>query len=434
MIMTSPLPLYIFNSVEDEWRFNRSFQSSYLLSDSYLYMNVHTPHSILITPIPVSAQFKEYVESLAEVKITTYSPIHKTHSICKNIIADKIVFNKLIKQAKKYNSAIELKAYVSSPELLILRDEITKKGIKVSLPENVTRKNLWVVDFFGSKAGFRSIFSHYMPKGAICYSISEATEKARELYKGTNTVVIKTNKGNSGEGVVIIKNKPNPDFASLFSSKPYWKKNPIVVEEFIDTTSEKLSRFPSIEGFITANGKVELPYYCNMIVTKEGEFYGIEMHKKVVNERVRREMNKITTYIGTTYAKAGYRGRFDVDYLFDGKKLYANESNTRTNGGTDTYFIVRKLIGPTFFTSRYILSNYIELNKIVSFNAIIQMISPLLYRKKTKIGFILGSENALHHKGLSFILIGKNKKHTQSLIRKMNTLLNSILTIDKNKQ
>ncbi len=430
---TSFLPLYIFNSIEDEWGYTSSAQSSYLLSDSYLYMNVNTPHSILITPIPVYPLFKKYVESLVKVEITTYSPIHKTHSICKNIIADKVVFNKLINEAKKYNGTIELKAYASSPELLILRDEITKKGIKVSLPENIIRENLWTVDFFGSKAGFRSVFSQYMPKGAICYSIPEASGKARELYKRTNAVVIKTNKGSSGEGVVIIKNKQKPDFTSLFSSKPYWKKNPITVEEFIDTTKEKLSRFPSSEGFITANGKVELPYYCNMIVTKEGEFYGIEMHKKVVSERVRKEMNKITMHIGSMYAKAGYRGRFDVDYLFDGKKLYANESNTRTNGGTDTYFIVRKLIGPTFFTSRYILSNYIELNKNISFNAFIQMISPLLYDKKTKVGFILGSENALHHKGLSFILIGKNKKHTQSLVEKMNTLLKSLLTIKKNK-
>ena len=430
---TSSLSLYIFNSIEDEWRFNSSIQSSYLLSDSYLYMNIYISPSILITPIPISSQFKKYVEELAEATISTYSPIHKTHSICKNIMFDKKLLNLLVDEAKKWNNTIVMKAYVSTPELLMLKDTFMKRGIKVLLPENTETEHLWAVDFFGSKAGFRSVFSQFMPKGTICYSAQEATKKAQELYQKKKAVVIKTNRGNSGEGIVIVNHQAMPDFKSLFSSRPYWNKCPIVVEEFIDTTREKHSPFPSIEGFITPLGKVKLPYYCNMIVTKEGEFYGIEMHRKVVSENVRREMNKITHYIGKTYAKAGYRGRFDVDYLYDGKKLYANESNTRTNGGTDTYFIIRKLIGPIFFTSRYILSNYIELNKKISFNALIEMVSPLLYDKKTKVGFILGSENTLHHKGLSFILVGKNKKHTLVLAKKMNAVLKSILTIKKNK-
>lgn len=430
---TSSLSLFIFNSIEDEWHFSSSIGSSYLLSDSYLYMNVDIPHSILITPITVSPHFKKYVESLAEVSISTYSPTHKTHSICKNIIYDKKLLNLLVNEAKKMNSTIVMKAYVSTPELLMLKDTFIKKGIKVLLPENTERENLWTVDFFGSKAGFRSVFSRFMPKGSICYSAQEAAKKAQELYQKKKAVVIKTNKGNSGEGIVIVNHQTMPDFMALFSSQSYWNNGPIVVEEFIDTTGEKYSPFPSIEGFITSGGKVKLPYYCNMIVTKEGEFYGIEMQRKVVSENLRKEMNKITHYIGKTYAKAGYRGRFDVDYLYNGKTLYANESNTRTNGGTDTYFIVRKLIGPTFFTSRYILSNYIELNKKISFSALIEMVSPLLYDKKARIGFILGSENALSHKGLSFILIGKNKKHTLLLVKKMNVLLKSLLTIKKNE-
>lgn len=430
---TSSLSLFIFNSIEDEWHFSSSIGSSYLLSDSYLYMNVDLPHSVLITPIAVSPHFKKYVESLAEASISTYSPIHKTHSICKNIIYDKKLLTLLVNEAKKKNGTIILRAYVSTPELLMLKDVFIKKGINVLLPENTEIEHLWAVDFFGSKAGFRSVFSQFMPKGFVCYSVQEAAQKAKEIYQKKGAVVIKTNKGNSGEGIVIINQQTMPNFKALFSSRSYWNNSPIVVEEFIDTTCEKHSPFPSIEGFITPKGKVKLPYYCNMIVTKDGEFYGIEMHRKVVYENLRKKMNRITYSIGKVYAKAGYRGRFDVDYLYDGKTLYANESNTRTNGGTDTYFIIRKLIGPTFFTSRYVLSNYIELNKKISFNALIAMVSPLLYDKKTRIGFILGSENALNHKGLSFILIGKNKQQTHILVKKMNTLLKSILTIKKNK-
>lgn len=397
-------------------------------------MNVAIPKSILITPIPVSPRFREYVEKLAQVTITTLSPLHRSYSICKNIVQDKKLFSYLLAEAKKYNSTIDLRAYVSTPELHILKDAFTKQGVDVQLPENTAKEHLWTIDFFGSKAGFRSQFSSLMPMGVICYTIPEAIAAAKDLYKKTNAIVIKTNKGNSGEGVVIIKNKKNPRFSSLFSSKPYWGKNPIVVEEFIDTTSEHRSRFPSIEGFITPNGKATLPYYCNMIVTKEGEFYGIEMHEDSVSEKVKEEMKSMTMHIGTTYARAGFRGRFDVDYLYDGKRLYANESNTRTNGGTDTYFITRKLIGEDFFSSRYVLSSYLELRKKISMSAVLKMLSPLLIDNKTKTGFILGSENALRHKGLSFILIGRNKMHTHQMAKKMNAILKSILTIKKNKQ
>lgn len=430
----SPLQIFVFNSLEDEWKFTRTIGSSYLLADSYLYMNSDYSNDIVVTPIPVSTLFKTYVDSLVGIKSIVYSPVHKTHSICKNIIADKRVFTALIKEAKKRNNSIVLKAYVSTSELLLLRNAFKKKGVKVLLPENTEREDLWTIDFFGSKSGFRSLFSSFMPKGSICYSIPEAIKTAQGLYKLKKAIVIKTNKGNSGEGIEIIKNKINPDFKALFSSASYWKNNPIVIEEFIDTTKEKLSRFPSIEGFITPEGKVTLPYFCNMIVTKEGEFYGIEMHKDVVTEKVRKEMNKMTIHIGKTYADAGYRGRFDVDYLYDGKILYANESNTRTNGGTDTYFVTRKLIGSSFFSSRYVLSNYLELNRKTTFHAIQRLLAPIRYDKKKRIGFILGSENALRHKGLSFILIGNHKDHTLLLFKKMSTLLKSILTIKKNKQ
>lgn len=428
------LSLYIFNSIEDEWRLTSSEQSSYILSDSYLYMNVHIQKSILITPIPVSPQFKEYVEQLAQTKIATFSPIHTSYSICKNIIQDKKLFTYLLDEAKKNGGSITIRAYVSTPELHLLKDAFVRRGITIYLPENTDVDNLWTIDFFGSKAGFRSQFSHFMPEGTICYSISQAIHAAKKLYKKTGAIVIKTNKGNSGEGVVIMKNKKNPRFAAIFSAKSYWEKNPIIVEEFIDTSPEKYSRFPSIECFVTPSGKVTLPYYCNMIVTKEGEFYGIEMHKDSVNEKVKTEMDSMTMFIGKAYARAGFRGRFDVDYLYDGKKLYANESNTRTNGGTDTYFITRKLVGDDFFSSRYVLSSYLELRKKISMTSVLQLLSPLLYNNKTKSGFILGSENALQHKGLSFILIGKSKRHVNQMVSRMNIYIKSLLTIKKNEQ
>ncbi len=444
---TPPLSIYVFNSLEDEWSFiskidNKAqrqdlIENSSFLSDSYLFMNVVRPDAIVITPRLISNSFKKYVESLANVSLSVVSPHNKTHSICKNIIADKKLFARLVKAAKQRENNIALYGYVSTPQLHFLVQAFESKGITVELTENTPKQSLWCVDYFGSKAGFRSIFAEYMPPGFVCFSLEHAVQKARYIYKKKRAVVIKTNRGSSGNGTIIIKNDPHPDFFSLLSKDSYWKSQPIVVEEYINTSKETTCPFPSIEGFIDEKGKISFPYYCNMIVTKDGEFYGMVMHEKSVKTSVVRKIKKITQCIGETYAKAGFRGTFDVDFLFDGKRLYANESNTRTNGGTDTYCLIHTLVGDAFLSARYVLSNYVDVNwkKKYSLFELLEQFKSILYNKKTKTGLIIGSEQVLEHNGFSFIIVGKNKTHSLLLLKEMRIILEEMsLTIKKNKE
>jgi hypothetical protein len=149
------------------------------------------------------------------------------------------------------------------------------------------------------------------------------------------------------------------------------------------------------------------------------------MHKDVVLSSVRSTMLALTREIGLRYAKEGYRGRFDVDYIYDGKKLYVGESNMRMNGGTDTYMITKQLIGPSFFTSRFVLSNFIPLTdkKIYSFSEIKTLLSSLFYSPSTKTGLIISSANALFLHGLSYIIIGKTKAHAHMLLKQLLTIV-----------
>ena len=129
--------------------------------------------------------------------------------------------------------------------------------------------------------------------------------------------------------------------------------------------------------------------------------------------------------IAKKYREAGYRGRFDIDMICDGKKVYADESNTRINGGTDTYVISKKLVGNTFFSDRYILSSYMDLPSQVphTFPAVYSICAPLLYDINTKCGLIINSESVIVNGGFSYILISKNKKESKMLHEQLKLLL-----------
>jgi hypothetical protein len=166
-----------------------------------------------------------------------------------------------------------------------------------------------------------------------------------------------------------------------------------------------------------------------MIVSPEGEFYGMEMHKSVFTKKIKGAVFKITYEIAEAYKKSGYRGRFDVDMICDGKQVYADESNTRINGGTDTYMIVRKLLGKSFFSTHYIFAHYLTFpaKHIYTLDTILKVCASILYDKKTKRGLIINSGSVISSGGFSYIIIEKSK----TLAFKMNERVKTILANGK---
>ncbi|MFH0773391.1 MAG: hypothetical protein V1922_03720 [bacterium] len=438
--------VYIYNSIEDEWDFISSFKKSdqkQLIHDSNrfadcsLFVNTFLSSFTLISPISIGLTFKEYFEKLSGTQCTVLTPKAITPFMCDNIAYDEDIFSVILSGAIKAGS-LTLYAYAMTQKVFDLKKRFEKAGVVVFIPEAPAEKDLWTVAHYGSKSGFRASFAPLMPTGSIELDYKAAQKNALFLFGTSPGIVLKTDKGNAGQGVHIFrKNKIKTkerlriELQRVFDKETYLKKHPLILETYINTSKEKKSPYPSIECFIHQNGKIELPYYCNMIVTPEGEFYGMEMHRDVFTKKVKKDVIAITMKIAKTYRNAGYRGRFDIDMINDGKKIYANESNTRTTGGTDTYYMVKKIVGKYFFSQRYVLSSYMDLPARLtpSFSAIKQLFIPYLFSKKTKTGLIINSESVIKNGGFSYILVEKNKKKTLSL----HKIIKKILT-NRNNQ
>jgi len=440
--------IYIYNSIEDEWDFisshkkseqERLIHDSNRFADCYLFANALLPSFTLISPLRISPAFKEYFETLSGTHCTVLTPVSHTPSMCKNIVYDKKTFAFIISEAKKAGS-LTIYAYAITKQIYNLKRSFEAAGILVFLPEAPDEKDVWTVSHFGSKSGFRASFASFMPPGMIELDYKKVPKKAASFFEASQSgIVLKTNKGNAGQGIHILrKDKIQTKeiflktLRNIYKREPFLKKHPLVIETYIDTKNEKQCPFPSVECIIHQNGKIEIPYYCNMIVTPEGEFYGMEMHKSVFTKKIKEKVLGMTIKIAHAFKEAGYRGRFDIDMLNDGKKIYANESNTRINGGTDTYLIVKKLVGDNLFSNRYVLSSYIDLPRRISrsFVRIKKLFAPYLFDKKKKTGLIVNSESVIRNGGFSYILVGKNKKNTLTLHSEIKLLL----TNKKNKQ
>jgi len=447
------LTIYIYNVVEDEWSFLSSIQpiekrydlinDCNLSSECYLFSNAGENEFIYISPIEVNRSFKNYFQSItANKKVDIYVPQMKTSLICKDLYTDKQLFGEIISRAKKYKK-VTLISYATSPEFLELKDRMIQLGINVATPEAPELENAWTVNFFGSKSGIRQLAQQsraeepdfIMPDGVICVGKLDAAKIAANRYIKEKGVVLKTNKGSGGHGVLIFRDGELPkDYKScekriyeLLSEDGYWERFPIIIEELINVNYSAPGAFPNIEFKIHKNGKIEMLYYCVMMVTKEGKYYGLDIHEDVINERTAARIIDTGYYIAEQYAEAGYRGHFDIDMIASNNKhIYVCESNTRNTGGTDIYKLIYSLYGEDFMSDVYVLNrnNYKFNNQeSISFKKLIEIVQPILYNKKSKEGVILSSASPLENNQLLYTILGKNKKRAYDIQEQLYKLL-----------
>lgn len=439
------LPVYIYNSVEDEWSYisclktlaqqNERILYSNAYADSYLFANAGRKNFFFISPVPVSPDFHAYFESISGSSAVILNPLMKRPFICENIIRDKHVFNQLVVAARHYRG-ISLYPYATTKQVYRLKKELEKFDITVEMPESPEEKNAWTVAAFGSKNGFRSLIAGLdggsgtlaMPAGKVFSSAAKANTYALELLDGQEAVLLKAGRGSGGHGVHIIRKNQLAEnsnhIADLLGANPeLWKKNKIVVEQFIET-DKKTARFPSIEGYVGRDGKYRFLYTCSMLVTPEGNFFGMEVGPEALPTALDRQMRRLAKQVGLEYAARGYRGHFDIDMIY-GKNgsLYMSESNTRNTGGTDAYKITRYLLGSRFGKS-FILSKFIDLPRsgpVPSFAKIIKKLSPILYSPQKKVGLILSSEAALKEYSVTYFIAARTKKEAYGIEQKLHT-------------
>jgi hypothetical protein len=445
--------VFISNLSEDVWPFIQNIsdpvartteiEENANLADRDLFTLAGEDRIVLITPKPISDEFLAYFkEVVGKKQIEVLVPATHSGKICEDIQKDPKIMDTLIKIANSHRR-LTLIAYSTSLYFLELVRVLRAKGLTIYTPESPEEIDGWTVNFFGSKSGIRQLFQTgraeepdlIMPTGYICFGIEDAAKIAAKMYLKEKGVVIKTNKGHCGLGVLIFRpGELAPDYPDckkqvleILKKDEYWDKFPIIVEEYIDVNPFAPAAFPNVEFKILKSGQVEFLYPCSMRVTKDGVFRGIEINDSVISDRIEAQIIDTGFYVGEQYAKNGYRGYFEIDFIKDkNNKVYASESNVRRTGGTHSYETAVELFGKDFMYDVYVISQNsyaLPKNKTYTFSQIKSLVTPILFDKKTKEGLVIVSENLLVQKTLAYIIFAKNKRRAEELETQMKSYI-----------
>lgn len=450
--------VYIFNMSEDVWSFISAITDTKLhkweiddnadLSDrGELFTNADIEGLIYISPKKIDESFITYIKDLFSIK-TLEILVPKIHTgvICEDILHDETIMDRLV-EASNSVKKLTLTSYSTSPQFLHLTDVLRLKGITVYTPESPEIDCAWTVNFFGSKSGIRQLVQMSgakepdlkMPEGVVCSGTIDASKIAANKFIKENGVVIKTNKGHSGSGVLIFRENDLPQeykaceqaIHEIFVKDVYWEQFPIIIESLIRDNPSIAGGFPNVEFKIAKNGKIEFLYYCGLRVTKDGVFQGIEINQDIVTDRVSARIIDTGFFVAEQYSAAGYRGYFDIDFAAaKNGEIYVTESNTRRTGGTHAYKAGELLIGKDFMKDSYILSdNALTLpDHISTFTKVYDALGPVLFDKKTKEGVVIASANLIRQHRLAYVIFGNNKSRaleieaqTKELLKKLSS-------------
>jgi hypothetical protein len=445
---------YIYNVIEDEWPFISSLadpskrmseiRNGEETTDCFFLSIAIETDFVFVSPLQISNEFQSYVKELLKYKNgEVIVPKSKTHLICDDLLMDNASLTTLIEKSKNYKRLV-LISYSATEQFYKLKDMLIKLGVNVYTPETPEIESAWTVNFFGSKSGIRQLAQKssalepdfIMPDGIICVGKFDAAKIAANKYIKQKGVVIKTNKGSGGNGVLIFRENDLPNnynecekkIRSHLNGDLYWENYPIVVEDLINVNTSLSGGYPSIEFKIQKSGRIDMLYYCMMNVTPKGKFYGLDINDDLINERQLAAIIDTGYFIAEQYSTSGYRGHFDIDMIAaKNNKIYVTESNTRNSGGTDVYRVCQKLLGKEFDENYYVISRSkepINFPENINFEWIYNKLRSILFDKKTNEGLIISSENNLKDKELIYYIVGRNKKNAYSLNNKLKMLLN----------
>ncbi len=445
--------VYIFNMSEDVWPFisamsdasakKREIEENADLGDRDLFSFCGEENMVFVFPKPVDEDFLNYYASVFGKKNFRIL-VPKSHSgvICDDILHDSDLMNELIREANGHKRLV-LKSYATSQQFMDLVRELRGRGLTIFTPDAPEEEDAWTVNFYGSKSGIRQLAQQsraaepdlMMPEGIIVSGVIDAARIAANKYVKEHGVVIKTNKGHSGAGVLLLREGELPtEYAAcqkkileLLQKDAYWGLFPIMIESLVSISQTVGGGCPSVEFRIAKNGHVEFLYYCGMRVDKNGVFSGVEINNEVVSDQVGARMVDTGFFIAEQYRAAGYRGYFDVDFVASKNgQLYVTESNVRRTGGTHVYTTALRLFGKDFTYLTYILSNNaydLPKGHTFTFPKILESLQSVLFNKQTKEGIVLVSENLLSYNRLGYIIFGPNEKRANEIESRMVELL-----------
>jgi hypothetical protein len=401
---------------------------------------------LFVSPVPVSDEFFGYYTSLFGRKnIKVLTPRVHTGELCEDVLEDDSCMDAIVAAANGQRRLVMV-PYATSAQFLKLVNVFRAKNIEVYTPESPEEEDAWTVDFFGSKSGIRQLSQQsrlkepdfIMPEGLINMGVDNAVKIAAKKYLLENGVVIKTNRGHSGAGVLIFREGQLPTdyhecvaaITAALKKDKYWDKFPIVVENYITPNMSIGGGFPNAEFRIYKTGKIEFLYYCGMRVDRDGVFHGVEINDDVLSDKVRAQVMDTGFFVGEQYAAAGYRGYFEVDFIAaKNGELFVTESNIRRTGGTHVYRTAEALIGKEFFHDVYAISdNAFRLPKggHYTFTKVMDALKPILFDKATKEGVIVPMARSLEHDLIAYIVLGNDKKRAADIEQRMFDILSQL--------
>jgi len=444
--------VYIFNLSEDVWPFISAMSDAKAklfeikenadLGERDLFSCADEDNILFILPQQIDESFiKYYTELFGKRNIRIVVPQKHSGVICEDILEDDEVMAEIVNTANG-SKRLVMTSYTTSEQFLHVVDELRSRGLTIMTPDAPEEEDSWTVNFYGSKSGIRQLSAVsraaepdlIMPEGIICMGIVDAAKIAAKKYIKEHGVVIKTNKGHAGSGVLLFEEGDLPmeypiceqAILDVLKKDAYWGMFPIVIESFIAVNKAVGGGFPNVEFQILKNGKVDYLYYGGMRVT-QGVFKGMEIGSDVVSDQLLARMIDTGFYIGEQYRAAGYRGYYDVDFVAaKNGQLYVTESNVRRTGGTHVYVVAEQLFGKDFLYRTYILfNNLYELpkKKVYTFDQIHEMLSPILFNKSTGEGLVITCVSPLSTYRVGYIIFGANRKRAFEIEAKMDELL-----------
>jgi len=409
------------------------------LCDRFLFSDVDD--RILITPVPIEKNFFADSCQLLNYKNTVnWWPKKVGESTSEAILEDKELLEKVVREIKLAGGQMKIAAYEATAEFMGLVKELRKMGLNFETPEMPKEENLWLINYFGSKAGFRQATANLgkdfpaMPQGGICTNKEEIIGWASYLLRNTAGFVIKANRGTAGAGLRIVKKeevgerKPEDFVEKMIEGKRYWVEEIVVVEEYIPPDMSVCGGNPNIELMIPPEGGVKPLYPCGMRVTPEGNFRGVEFGKGAVQKEAEEILVKSGTLFGEYLQKMGYRGYFEIDFVPRSlRQIHPIEASTRRTGGTHAYELALRLLGKDFADHYYLTtSNLLDAPKfkgkdyLVLKSALSQVLYPIKGKKE---GVVLTITNLLKKGQLGYAVVGESRERVGEIENQFLSLL-----------
>ncbi len=447
--------VYISNISEDVWSFisqitdaaTRQFEinENARISDHDLFAFAGHHNSLIILPQTPDPDFINYFTRLFRTRnLLVRWPRQHTGQTCLDLLADKQLLN-FIKKTLANSKRPTLTSYTSSEQFYQLAKTLKKTLPTLTTPASPRPVDLWTVNFFGSKSGIRQLAQttdnkpeFHMATGYIAVDVLNAAKIAANINLKHHSVVMKTNKGHSGAGVLIFRPGDLPDdyyqcedyLLKLLQKESYWDKFPIIIEDYVSANPAIAGGYPNAEFQITPSGQVKLLFYCGMRITDQGIFKGVEINSSVLPPRLAAHLLDIGYFIGERLSDFDYRGYYDVDFIIDHHNhLFVTESNVRRTGGTHVYHATKALFGSDFMHATYALSNnqYSLSGKTKhTFNTLHTLLQPILFKHTTKEGLIITSVSPLAQNQFGYIIFGQTQKRALAIESQMETLLASV--------